>query len=778
MNALFRRFAAIPPWIAITAHLVLLAVMVLGISRLTLRNNDDADLPANDPIVQTNDKFEEIFGSKDRVLVSLESTDAFSVASLTATREIANAFVGLPWVVGNEIKSLATVKNIEASDEGLEVGTLYGAETLTPAAAKAVRHHATTNPLIHGRVVSEDGTASLILINVVRGSNQAQVFEDTYRILEPYRDTFTVRIIGDLILSEAIDRGIQTDAMVLFPLAVVLQLIVLYLVFRNPRLVAASVTTTVVGIAWTMGLQGWMGYPVTVVTTSIPILIAITAGSYAIYVLQTLLEERPAHASTLPALQTAISKVAYPLVIACLTSAVGALSLMVFKVTAIAELGVVTGIGTVAALIVVVTLLPALLRVRETPGALSGAKAVPAGAAQVTRIAQAGLQRLARASLALPGWTLLAYLALLGATVASLSLLRTGANFAEYLPEGHPIRSDMDYFDARLGGSRYFDLLVEAPEKDGVQDPAFLKRVEAIQAYAQSLPEVGTTLSFVDTLKRIDAVLENKPKGAIPTTFEQAAQYLLLYSISSSPEDFSDLVDYDYRRIKIFIPVKTSEQETHIAIYQKLKAFVDAQERNGIHVEYGGNLLVWLAQMDYIILGKIQNIVSSVFTILVLCAVFFRSLRYSLLAAAPITLAILATFGLMALVGIRLEVSTAVITGITIGIGIDFSYHFLYHYRRASQEHPGDIRRAIAEAIDASGPAILFTVAVTVIGFAAFLFSAFRPIQNFGYLVGVNMIFSGLATFTLIPAMLAWRFRRTPAPTPLVVAEATSHAGY
>ena len=72
-------------------------------------------------------------------------------------------------------------------------------ERVTPA--QAVRHHATTNPLIHGRVVSEEGTASLILINVVRGSNQAQVFEDTYRILEPYRDTFTVRIIGDLILS-------------------------------------------------------------------------------------------------------------------------------------------------------------------------------------------------------------------------------------------------------------------------------------------------------------------------------------------------------------------------------------------------------------------------------------------------------------------------------------------------------------------------------------------------------------------------------------------------
>lgn len=776
MNAFFRRLAALPPWLVISVHLALLAVMAVGISSLTLRNNDDADLPADDPIVQTNDRFEEIFGSKDRVLVSLESEDAFSVASLTATREIADAFVGLPWVVGNEIKSLATIKNIEASAEGLEVGTLYGAGALTPDAAATVRHQAVSNPLIQGRVVSEDGKASLILVNVVRGSDQAQVFEDTYRILEPYRATFNVRIIGDLILSEAIDRGIQSDALLLFPLAVLLQLAILFVVFRDLRLVAASVATTVTSIIWTMGLQGWIGYPVTVVTTSIPILIAITAGSYATHALQTLLQERAGHAGMLPAFQAAIAKVGYPLSIACLTSAVGALSLIVFKVSAIAELGVITGIGTLASLLVVVTLLPALLRILEPRTPAAEPPRAASGATRLRSAAQEGLGRLAGASLARPGWTLLAYLALLAGTLWALSLLRTGANFAEYLPTAHPIRSDMDYFDSHLGGSRYFELLVEARDKDGVQEPNFLRRVEAIQTYAQTLPEVGTPLSFVDVLKRIDAVIENKPTGEIPTSFEQAAQYLLLYSISSSPEDFSDLVDYDYRRIKIFIPVKTSEQDAHVAIYQKLKAFADTQSGDTIRVEYGGNLLVWLAQMDYIIVGKIQNILFAVLAVVVLCAVFFRSLRYSLLAAAPIVLSVLCTFGLMALVGIRLEVSTAVITGITIGFGIDFSYHFLHHYRRAAAQPSANLREAIGEAIHEAGPAILFTVLVTVIGFSAFLFSAFRPIQNFGYLVGANMLFSGLATFTLIPALLAWRFRRRSTPTQ-VTAEA-AHAGY
>ncbi|TDR45634.1 hydrophobe/amphiphile efflux-3 (HAE3) family protein [Tahibacter aquaticus] len=775
MNALFRRLAGLRPAGVLAAHTVLLLVMLAGMSRLTLRNNDDADLPANDPIVQTNKKFEAIFGGKDRVLIGLESADAFSPGSLTATREITDAFVGLKWVVGNEIKSLSTIKNIEANADGLDVDTLYDGPPLSAADAADVRRKALANPLIQGRVVSDDGTDSLILINVVRGSDQAQVFEDTYRILEPYRDRFTVRVIGDLILSEAIDRGIQDDAVVLFPIGIFVQLLILWAIFRNVRLVAASVLATVVGIAWTMGLMGWLGYPVTVVTTSIPILIAVTAGSYAIYYLHALLEERLVQNDLVTANQSAMSKVAYPLWIACLTSAVGAYSLIVFKVSAIAELGVVTAIGTVASLIVVITLLPALIRCWWKDSAQSGKPTGLEASSRIMRWAEAGLTRLAAASVARPVTTLIAYVVLLGMTLVSLTFLRTGANFAEYLPDGHPIKTDMAYFDARLGGSRYFDVLVEAGANEGVQDPAFLRRVEAIQRYAETLPSVGHTLSFVDVLTRIDGVMNNKPAGEIPATFDQAAQYLLLYSISSSPEDFSDLVDYDYRRVKIFIPVKTSEQDTHIAIYRQLKDFIAQQPTDGILVEYGGNLLVWLAQMDYIIIGKIQNIISSVITIVLLCAFFFRSLRYALLAAAPIVLAILATFALMAVLGLRLEVSTAVITGITIGIGIDFSYHFLYHYRRA-RERSGDAHAAIVDAIQASGAAILFTVVVTVLGFTAFIFSAFTPIQNFGYLVSVNMIFSGLATFTLIPALLA--VRRPQAGVTPVMAVETGHAGY
>jgi len=85
------------PAYTLLIHILILLLMIYGISTLEIRNNDDADLPASDPIVRTNKHFEEVFGSKDRVLISITSDYAYTPEMLESVREISNEFVGLDW---------------------------------------------------------------------------------------------------------------------------------------------------------------------------------------------------------------------------------------------------------------------------------------------------------------------------------------------------------------------------------------------------------------------------------------------------------------------------------------------------------------------------------------------------------------------------------------------------------------------------------------------------------------------------------------------------------
>ena len=59
----------------------------------------------------------------------------------------------------------------------------------------------------------------------------------------------------------------------------------------------------------------------------------------------------------------------------------------------------------------------------------------------------------------------------------------------------------------------------------------------------------GESRSISDFIKRMNAVMNPDDPGAysIPDDQLLIAQYLLLYSMSGEPDDFDDVVDYDYR---------------------------------------------------------------------------------------------------------------------------------------------------------------------------------------------------------------------------------------
>ena len=61
---------------------IITGYMGFGITKLQTRNNYDADLPANDPIIMTDNRFSEIFGKKDNLLIGIESHNIYDANTL------------------------------------------------------------------------------------------------------------------------------------------------------------------------------------------------------------------------------------------------------------------------------------------------------------------------------------------------------------------------------------------------------------------------------------------------------------------------------------------------------------------------------------------------------------------------------------------------------------------------------------------------------------------------------------------------------------------------
>jgi outer membrane lipoprotein-sorting protein len=344
-------------------------------------------------------------------------------------------------------------------------------------------------------------------------------------------------------------------------------------------------------------------------------------------------------------------------------------------------------------------------------------------------------------------------------SLAGISRLEIGTDILKYFPPEHRLRLAAEAFNARLGGARRLDVMVDGTAEDAIKDPALLRRIQRFQEYAEGLPGVGTTTSFADIVRRIHQEMNGGDAAyhIVPDSRDLIAQYLLLYSISGDPADFAEVVDYDYQRTRIRVTLTTSLQADHRRVLEALQQYAAAEFGPQVTVEFGGDIMFWLAQIRHIAVGKVYNILTGIGFVLLFCGLTFRSVTAGLLSVFPLVVATALTFGLMGFVGIRLEAATAIITSIAVGVGVDFALHYLINFRQELRRDPAqtDIEEVAVRVFMTGGKPILFDMVANILGFTVLVFSGFLPIRYFGWLISLTMLTVGVATLLLMPALIA-----------------------
>ena len=746
MNRFYRIILRRP---ALTLAAVLVATLYIGsgVRFLETLNNQDSELPKSDPIVRTNDRLKEVFGDKADLLIGIEADDVFTPRTLRKVIELSEQLKGVEGVIEDEIVSLSAVNNIEGSDWGLEVGPVVEEAPEAPEAIARLKATVQANTLLNRKLVSEDGRLTVIQANVEKGHNQELTHAQVFALVERFSGPERIHVAGDAVQPQEVDQGIQNDLHVLLPAVLALTLIGFFMCFRTWRGVWLPFSVVVLSVLWTMGLTGHVGLPVTVVSSAVPILMVAISSSYGIHVLHHYYEA-VRHREPQP-VQAAMEQVAPAIAMVGIVSALGSASLLTFPVTSIREFGIITTMGVLAAAAVCLTYTPAvlaLLKQKET-------RAVD------SVWLDDRLGGIARFSVRHRKAVLTGASIIFVVSVVGISRIEIGTDIVRYFPQEHRLRAAFDAFNARLGGARRVDVMVEGAEVDAIKDPELLRKIQRFQEFAGSLPGVGTTSSFADIIRRIHQEMNggDPAYNVIPDSRDLVAQYLLLYSISGDPSDFAEIVDYDYQRTKIRVMLTTSQQKEHLHVYEALQSYAVNQMGPGVTVEFGGDVMFWLAQIRHIAIGKVYNILTGIAFVLLFCGLTFRSVTAGFFSILPLVVSTTLTFGLMGFVGIRLEAATAIITSVAVGVGVDFALHYLINFRQELRRHSedADIEQVATRVFMIGGKPILFDMVANILGFSVLMFSGFLPIRYFGWLISLTMLTVGVATLLLMPALIA-----------------------
>lgn len=130
----------------------------------------------------------------------------------------------------------------------------------------------------------------------------------------------------------------------------------------------------------------------------------------------------------------------------------------------------------------------------------------------------------------------------------------------------------------------------------------------------------------------------------------------------------------------------------------------------------------------------------------------FRSIRYALLAMAPLVVGAVWMVGVMQVSGLQLTLVNVIVVPLILGIGIDDGVHLLHRYR---VEGRGEVEKVFTS----TGKAVLLTSLTTMLAFGSLVFATYRGLGSMGMalFIGVGACF--LTSVLLLPGLIGWMER-------------------
>lgn len=549
------------------------------------------------------------------------------------------------------------------------------------------------------------------------------------------------------------------DMVVMVPAIIGVMAFVLLLMFRSMRGVLLPLGALGIAIIWTLGLMAAVDVPMYTISTMLPVILVAVCIGYGVHIMSVYYDVTLAnpHRPGAEIVRDVVRTLGTPLIMTSVTTGIGFLTFLFADMPPFRMFGVFSMIGIMFAWLVMITLLPAMLailkprvanyyekrramRVYENQGRLSWMLS------RAARLIDANK----RVTIAVLGVLLLV-------TVAGSTQLFINSSWLSDFRKDSDVYKSTAMLNDKFSGTVFLNIVIEANEQDAFKDPQLLSKMEAMQAYLDKIEYVGDTLSVVDYLKSMNKSLHSADPNylKIPSTREEIAEYLFLFSVSGRPEQLNQVVDLDYKTGLISVTIKTDYTRPLKHIIDEVNQYV-AREFTGVDVKINlsgsaNNSFIWA---DLLIGSQASSIIFSKVAIFIVASLVMMSIIFGVFVVVPITLSTVFVAGVAGLLKIPLDVSTALAAGIAIGVGVDYAIHYVYRYKieREQKDHIA----ATVETMRTTGRTIVLNAIVVIAGFGVLFLSEFPPHIKLGYFVAAYMVVSCIVTLVAMPVLTSY----------------------
>lgn len=458
-------------------------------TRIQLNTDFSTYLAADDPLVEDFNRVGEVFGT-NYVGMVLINTDVFTPEWLDSIKTLTQRYEKVDGVVG--VTSLYSL-----SQMALDGRRLLPPYPEAPSQIEPFKEAVMRQAFLKGLVVSDSGSAALILVNFDPNADHSQVakaLEDITNSVVPNPDL--VYFGGMPFLMYAFQSTIIGNLAYLIPIVVLLLVGILYIGFRNVHGVIMPLLVVGVATIWIVGFMALLGIPMDLLTGITPIILLAMGSADGIHLMRRFFELRAEGKSPVEAARAGVSEMAGPIALTTLTTMVGFASLATTNFAVIRTFGLVTAAAIFLALVVTILLLPILMSwITSTSPAVRRDRTKRGWPASVATVV---FRR--------PGWILGATLLLTVVAVAGIPKIQRNVDWTLCLDRNSKAYQANVLLREAFGGS----LPVQVVVQGNLKDPAVLSIVRGVEKMMNALPLVSGSVSVASLVEEFSASLTGR----------------------------------------------------------------------------------------------------------------------------------------------------------------------------------------------------------------------------------------------------------------------------
>jgi uncharacterized protein len=342
-------------------------------------------------------------------------------------------------------------------------------------------------------------------------------------------------------------------------------------------------------------------------------------------------------------------------------------------------------------------------------------------------------------------------LVLLCVSFYGISKLQMVYDFEAFFPKGDPDLAFYQKYKASFGpDDNNLFIAIEAP--DGIFQQPFLQQLDTLTNKLDSVAGITNVLAI------------NRVKNPIKTPF---GFYMRQVLHIDKPEQYAADSARIFNDERLLGRLVSADAKAAVIVLQ-MQDTLTQTDANQLNRELGSLLGQFFPQRwhlagkatiqaEYVRVQQQEVLLFTAlsgFLVLLILWLIYRNWWLIAVALGTVFIALIYFLGLLGLLGIPLDLMSALFPILMLIVGLSDVIHIIARYQECIAEEPGQQHLAMKRAVKDISLAVFLTSFTTAIGFLSLVTSRIGPLQTFGFTAAMGVMVAYATAIAVVPTLL------------------------